>query len=305
LDTTQNQVGNQNRLNTFNANLGRDVAMNDANYRSQAANASNALQAQGMNFDQQANNRNFAFGLNNAQNSLAFDKANLFRGLGSDALNRGSTAANLAGQAYGQGANERSFLTNFDQANNGLAFDKLNALSGLQGQQFNQNQQTTNDLRGERGYQDQLAQQAQDAAIQQWMAEQQAQQQGYNQWQGGVDTLGHLGYGVDPTGQLNAQGTNLQGQGQGSIDAFAQQMANQAATPNNQSQQWANGVIGSPSSPTLQSPGLSGPGNYAPLQGSNGQFPMSPFPPGPTPLPPRQVAPSFGDVSGGSSTKGR
>ena len=232
----RDQTINSNAMNQAGFNAGRDDARNQATFNAQSANANNALQASGMNldaqramFDQQNTNRNFAANRDDARNDLAFGKANAFRGLGSDSLDQGRFGSGLASDAFGRGNTERDFATSYDQANNRLAFDRLDAMSGLQGQQFNQDQSQANDLRGERSYQDNLAEQANQNAINQYMAEQQAQNQGFNQWNQSVNTLGNLGYGSDPTTQLNNQGVNLANQGQGSVNNFADYLAQQQA----------------------------------------------------------------------------
>lgn len=234
----RDQFANQNALAGANFNAGRDDARNAALFNSQNANANNALQAAGMNnqvaqqlFNNQNTNRNFAFGADQARNSLAFDKANMFRGLGSDALAQGNQSAGLANDAFGRGNTERNFLSQYDQYGNDLAFNKLNSLAGLQGQQFGQDQTTRNNLVGERGYQDDLAQQANADAINQYIQEQAQQNQGFNQWNQGVNTLGNLGYQSDPTQALQFEGTGLANQGNSSINGFAEQLANQLATP--------------------------------------------------------------------------
>ena len=232
----RDQTINSNAMNQAGFNAGRDDARNQATFNAQSANANNALQASGMNldaqramFDQQNTNRGFAANRDDARNDLAFGTANAFRGLGSDSLDQGRFGSGLASDAFGRGNTERDFATSYDQANNRLAFDRLDAMSGLQGQQFNQDQSQANDLRGERSYQDNLAEQANQNAINQYMAEQQAQNQGFNQWSQGVNTLGTLGYGSDPTTQLNNQGRDLATQGQGSVNSFANYLAQQQA----------------------------------------------------------------------------
>ena len=234
----RDQTINSNAMNQAGFNAGRDDARNQATFNAQSANANNALQASGMNldaqramFDQQNTNRSFAANRDDARNDLAFGTANAFRGLGSDSLDQGRFGSGLASDAFGRGNTERDFATSYDQANNRLAFDRLDAMSGLQGQQFNQDQSQANDLRGERSYQDNLAEQANQNAINQYMAEQQAQNQGFNQWSQGVNTLGNLGYGSDPTTQLNNQGVNLANQGQNSVNSFANYLAQQQAMP--------------------------------------------------------------------------
>ena len=234
----RDQTINSNAMNQAGFNAGRDDARNQATFNAQSANANNALQASGMNldaqramFDQQNTNRGFAANRDDARNDLAFGTANAFRGLGSDSLDQGRFGSGLASDAFGRGNTERDFATSYDQANNRLAFDRLDAMSGLQGQQFNQDQSQANDLRGERSYQDNLAEQANQNAINQYMAEQQAQNQGFNQWSQGVNTLGNLGYGSDPTTQLNNQGADLATQGQNSVNSFANYLAQQQAMP--------------------------------------------------------------------------
>jgi len=75
---------------------------------------------------------------------------------------------------------KRGFMS--DALNGSIAdsFNKFAALSGLEGQQFGEGVQTRGELRGERGYQGSLEQQAFERALLQWQLQQGAQQQQFN-----------------------------------------------------------------------------------------------------------------------------
>jgi hypothetical protein len=100
-------------------------------------------------------------------------------------------------------------------------FNKVNALSGLEGQQFGEGQSTRNELRGERGYQGSLEEQAFQRALDQWQLQQGAQQQQFNN--GATET--QLGDASNPSG-LYAQ---LAGMSQADLQRLLQSVNSQGA----------------------------------------------------------------------------
>lgn len=237
----RDQLGNDLALNQAGFNLNRDQAMNDANFRSQSANASNALQAAGLNldasrtaFDQQDRNRQFDFGADAARNDLAFRNADLFRGLGDDTLAGGRFSSGLADQAFNRGDRERDFLSQYETSANNYGLDRLGAMSGLEGQQFNQDSQFRDELRGERGYQNQLERDSYERARDQFLTEGDAYNTEFAQNQQRIGNLGNLGYGSDPTGALTNQAGYYQGQGNQAIDDAANALGGYFSRPQSQ-----------------------------------------------------------------------
>jgi hypothetical protein len=200
-DVTAAQVGQQ----------GQALGLQGQQFASNLANQA---------FGQQSANRDYAFGLDNAQNALAFNRAGLTQSLANQGLQGGNYLSGLAGQTFGMGQGlrgenlaQQGLRNQFQTGQYGANLQGLNALGGLEGQRFGQNQQLTQDVRGERGYQNDLANQA----FQQQLLQQQLQDQFLNSAYGRQgQQLGWLGQGFqgNPTGVLGQQGQQYGQQGQ-------------------------------------------------------------------------------------------
>lgn len=151
---------------------------------------------------------------------------------------RADTLSGLARDAFGQGSDLRS-ENRLDQGN---AFDReqatfgarrqqLGDLSGLEGQQFDQGLTNRNELRSERDYQTNAANQALQNRVDQTLLEDRMLGSEFNR---GMDTAGlynQLGWGYDPTGTLGGQAGQYQNEAnqgyEGVGDWLAQYMAQQ------------------------------------------------------------------------------
>ena len=106
---------------------------------------------------------------------------------------------------------------------------RLGALSELEGQQYGQGVGARNELRGERGYQGDLAQQATQNKVQQFQLEQGAQGQAFNQQNQQNQLLSQLGFGGDTASTLGEQagqyGQNAQSAQAGSGELLKQLFA--------------------------------------------------------------------------------
>lgn len=119
---------------------------------------------------------------------------------------------------------------------NGAIQDRQNnlaALSGLENQQFNQGAAQRNELRGERTYQQGVATQAQQDAINQRLLEDQLLNSASNRDLSYYGLLGQLGYGSNPAGTLGGLAGDTQnaatGAGAGVNDLFTQWLLSQRA----------------------------------------------------------------------------
>lgn len=113
---------------------------------------------------------------------------------------------------------------------------RLGALTGIEGQQFGQGQAGRDELRGERGYQNQTDQQARQDEIQRMLLEDQLLNSQFGRDQSRASLLGQLGFGQDPTGALMGQGgyygdmANQSGAGASDLlQLWAEQQARQPA----------------------------------------------------------------------------
>lgn len=177
-----------------------DQGWADVGLRGQAM----ALQAMGNLFGmgqalrgEEMANRQFNFGVDQANNTLRGTQAGMLGTLGQ--------------QAYNMGQGLRTEQAGYDQMrfNNGL--QGLNTLAGLDQQMYNQNAGMRDELRGERNYQGMLNQQAQNDMIQQMLLEQQMQGNQFTQNLNAFNGLGNVGWGQNPMGVMQNYANNLQG----------------------------------------------------------------------------------------------
>lgn len=166
----------------------------------------------------------------------------------------GQSAAKFGRIGAGMTTNE---LTSLDQsrerdllnAQRGLSLDaagstladnqaRLASLSGLEGQQYGQGQASRDELRGERGYQNQTDQQARQDEIQRQLLQDQLLNSQFGREQGRAGLDAQIGFGQDPTGVLQNQGNyygdqaNASGEGNANLlDLWAQSQAGQALPP--------------------------------------------------------------------------
>jgi len=107
------------------------------------------------------------------------------------------------------------------QASGQTLQDRLAQLQGLQGaqaQEYGQEAAGRGELRGERGYTDQLAQEAQQNDINQQMLQDQFLNSATGRYTSELNTLGDLGYGGQPGGTLLGAGQQY---GQNASNAYA------------------------------------------------------------------------------------
>lgn len=110
-------------------------------------------------------------------------------------------------------------------------FNTVGTLAGLEGQQFGQGLTQRNELRGERGYQSDVAQQGQQDAINQRLLEEQLLNSQFGRDYQRYGLLGQLGYGSNPAGTLGGLAGDTQGAanqaGAGVNDLFTQWLLSQ------------------------------------------------------------------------------
>lgn len=110
--------------------------------------------------------------------------------------------------------------------------NNVNTLAGLEGQQFGQGAAQRNELRGERTYQQGVAAQAQQDAINQRLLEDQLLNSEFGRDYQRYGMLGQLGYGSNPAGTLGGLAGDTQGAanqaGQGANDLFMQWLLGQS-----------------------------------------------------------------------------
>ena len=167
------------------------------------------------------------------------DRANLFRGLSGDeaslvgaersyGLDRGKFLAGLSDQTFGQGQSLRNEarterdarLTN-ETARFNADRSRFGDFQNYEGDIFNRESSLRNELRGERGYQDDLARQAQEDAINQYLLERSTRAEDFGMTQDELDQLIRLGYLGDPAGAEAASAGALDRQASGLGDAAA------------------------------------------------------------------------------------
>lgn len=117
---------------------------------------------------------------------------------------------------------------------NGAIQDRINnvsTLAGLEGQQYGQAANGRNELRGERTYQQGVAQQAQQDAINQRLLEDQLLNSASNRDLGYYGLVGNLGFGSNPAGTLGGLAGDTQqaasGAGASASDLFTQWLLSQ------------------------------------------------------------------------------
>ncbi len=177
--------------------------------------------------DQAAANTNLAsqglsLSADQARSSNAINSANLYRALGGDQANitnaqnqyglaRGGFLSDLGNQSFQQGSSLRNEnrtdqqnASAQDLARTQLQRSLLGDFSGLEQQRFGNEAAMRGEARGERGYQDSLANQAQQDRIQQYLLEQGSQNQEFGQNSDYINQLIKLGYINDPS-QLATQ----------------------------------------------------------------------------------------------------
>lgn len=130
---------------------------------------------------------------------------------------------------------QRGFMTD---ALAGTIQDRLNnvgALSGLENQQFGQGSAARNELRGERGYQYGLSQDATQSGVQQQLLQEQLLNGQSNRDNTSINTLGNLGFQNNPgavylgaSGDVGAQAAQT---GQNTGDLLYQYLLNQQTQP--------------------------------------------------------------------------
>ena len=139
------------------------------------------------------------------------------------------------GTAFNRDAQRQASQLAYDTVGGDIQdrFNTVGTLAGLEGQQFNQGLTQRNELRGERGYQNQFAQQGFDNTLTQFNTEQQAQNQQAQQMLAQLGLLGQFGYGgQNPSGLLGQFAGDIQqsaGQtGAGAGDLLTQWLLSQA-----------------------------------------------------------------------------
>lgn len=134
------------------------------------------------------------------QNALGMARAAANRTYGSDLYGLGS-------DAYARARDERNAASDFDQR----SFDNRRSIfgdtAGYARDLYNQDAQSADELRGERAYQYGLSRDAQRDAINQYGAQEDQYNTGFDQGR----TLFGLGYGMDPSGVYTQQAGNAQG----------------------------------------------------------------------------------------------
>lgn len=174
--------------------------------------------------------RNVGRGMDARSQALATSRADADAGMG-DRWRALDAVGNAEDRAFGQGASlrdelrgERGYRDQFDQfnlandiesqryaaamgmdmagANQANRFQTLGAAQGLEGQQFGQDTQWRDEVRGERGYADSLARQAQGDRINQRMMEEDLYNQDFTRNMARAE----FGYGANPAGMQAAIG---------------------------------------------------------------------------------------------------
>lgn len=127
----------------------------------------------------------------------------------------------------GQSQNVLGSLSGEDRATEGQRLDRVGVLSGLEDQQFGQGLTQRNELRGERGYQGDLAQQAISNRFGQLDREQQAQQQAESQRLQRVGMASGTGFSNAPFGTTLAAAGGIEDAGRYGLDVagnYAQEL---------------------------------------------------------------------------------
>lgn len=179
----------------------------------------------------------------------------------------------------------------------------LNALSGLEGQQYGQDASNQAALRGERGYQSGVGQQAIDNAARQQDMESAAQQSEFNR------NASRAGYGLTAAGQEYDIGQQQASDAAGSLEQLAQRQAIQRASQGSGNAPPTGGYSGNGSdlgqAPGRIVPAQGGPpmGGPAPVAASGEPAPGSPGPNGTLYIPGMGYVPAdvYNQIYGGGS----
>ncbi len=151
-------------------------------------------------------------------------------------LGSGMYGSNLVDAATARQQDLGSYATRlaYDTAGGDIQdrLNNVNTLAGLEGQQFGQGAAQRNELRGERTYQQGVAGQAQQDAINQRLLEDQLLNSEFGRDYQRYGMLGQLGYGSNPAGTLGGLAGDTQGAanqaGQGANDLFMQWLLGQS-----------------------------------------------------------------------------
>lgn len=178
-----------------------------------------------------------------ARAGLSMDKANLFRALGGDeagivgaergyGLDRGKFLSGLSDQTFGQGASlrneargERDSLLQNETARFNADRSRFGDFNDYEGSVLDREANDRSELRGERGYQDDLANKAQQDAIDQYLMERDTRSEDFGMNQDQLDQLIRLGYLGDPAGLEGQNAAALEGQAAGLGGAAANGIA--------------------------------------------------------------------------------
>ena len=135
----------------------------------------------------------------------------------SDRLQQQQAAQSASSQFTGEDINRAGFDLDTRRA-------QLSDLAGLENQQYLQGLGAREEIRGERGYQNDLASQATEDQVRQLLLEDQLLGSAFNRDQARLGTLSQ-GYGGNPAGTLQSGAGYYGGQAGGSMDAAAQYAA--------------------------------------------------------------------------------
>jgi hypothetical protein len=183
-DATAAQIGN--------AAAGMNT---DARFRGLGLGADLAREA----FAQGDINRRFGFDVDRARNSLAFDRAGLERGLASDTSNLAELAFGRGAALRGEQRSDRDARFRQEDTGYGRSLDRLGILRDLETSQAGRDAAFRNELRGERGYQDDLEQRGVDRAMQQRLFEESLLDRLFGRDNTRLSQLEALGFRGDPT----------------------------------------------------------------------------------------------------------
>lgn len=206
----------RNQTDLANANLGlqeNDFGLNVARTRADFAgrDADRALDAGSRNADIAFRNSDNQFQRTEADRSYGLQRGRFLSDEAGNAFQRGQS---LRGEQRG----ERDALLDYQERGLGAQRGVFGDLSDQEGRELGYERNDRDELRGERGYQDDLARQAFEDQIRQQELEQQFQDSDFNRYDRYTGRLDDLGGQYDPTGLLGDQANNDQ---QSADDAFA------------------------------------------------------------------------------------
>lgn len=221
LNATQGAFGQLAGTDQSTAQIGNQAAIANTGARQSGLSLAGNLAQQA--FGQQSDNRNYAMGLDQAKNNLAFGRADLERGIGSDLRQSAQGRSSLADQAFSRGSSLRGENRldqlnshGFEQDQNSADLSRLGAMGQLQGQQFSQDQIQANNLRDERDYQNRMEAQGYQRGRDQYTT-QQDQIDRKMQRRGMEIGWAQNGFTGNPTGVLQGQANQY---GQDASQAF-------------------------------------------------------------------------------------